>query len=259
MSRIYCFVEATDPTQNPHIKEWTLDKEESHHLLNVLRVKKGDCVYAIDGKGSRWECHVAESTSRKHVVLTVLKYDYTPKHGPKLILIQSLAKGKHFEELIRHSTELGVDCIIPVETDRTEVHVIDKKEERKHEKWANILKDACKQSGNTHLPYLMGVESLKKFFKKTHEVYSENCLYLIASLEPDALPVKQVFVEKLKSRLTIEDVVWLIGPEGDFSEEEYALAREVGFIPVRLTDNVLRVETAAWYALSVTRYTLDGQ
>lgn len=257
MSRTYCFVEIKEPSEKASIKKWVLNKDESHHLLNVLRVKKGDRVFAMDGNGGRWESRVSDESSKKHVVLEVVKFDQTHKKGPKITLIQAIAKGKHFEELIRHSTELGVDCIVPVETERTTVHVIDKKEERKHDKWENILKEACKQSSNTHLPHLMGVEHLQEFLKKTKGLFSENCLCLVASLEGDALPVRKVFEEKMKHEKQIEDIVWLIGPEGDFTEEEYGLAREVGFIPVRLTENILRVETAAWYALSVTRYTVD--
>lgn len=259
MSRIYCFVESPETTPPSHIHEWILDKEESHHLVTVLRIGKGNCVFAIDGKGNRWECRAEDAASKKHVVLKVIKHEHIPKHGPKITLLQAIAKGKHFEELIRHSTELGIDCIVPLETERTEVHIIDKKEERKHEKWQNILKEACKQSGNTHLPHLANVENYKNFFTKTHQIFSENCLCLIASLEPDAMPIKQVFEEQLKTRASIDDIVWLIGPEGDFTEDEYNTARQSGFIPVSLTENVLRVETAAWYALSITRYAITQE
>ncbi len=230
-----------------------LSKEESHHLINVLRATTREPIFALDGQGSKWSCQLLQP-DKKNAILKVLKHSYTPSLQPRRILAQALPKIKIFEEIIRQSTEIGITDIYPILSARTEFKISSERNDNKQDRWNHITREACKQSNQVYFPTIHPVVPLKHFLKTISSSNSTSTLSLIASLEASAESLSSVFknLQSKNFQTPIDTLTWLVGPEGDFTAEEYQSAYQAGYKPVRLSESVLRVETATLYALSVT-------
>lgn len=217
---------------NPDIDETTesfyFDKEESRHIIKVLRKKDSDILYVTNGLGLLFETEITLASDNKCIVdvLSIKKSD-----EPKFRLHLAVAPTKmndRFEWFLEKATEIGIQEITPIICDRSERKVINL------ERFEKIILSAMKQSNETFLPKLNEAISFKEFIKQKNEG-----LQLIAHCEEtDKKSLKDV----LKPN---ENVTLLIGPEGDFSEKEIALALENTYQPVTLGNTRLRTETAA--------------
>jgi len=246
--RAYCETESLEPA------EIRLSQPESHHLVQVCRARPGDTVVAFDGRGNEWVCRLAEGTKNVSVlsVRQHLKQEPLPY---SIALGQALPKGKSMDSIVRKATEIGVRRIIPLESERTEVHIGGDREEHKKEKWLSIAIEAAKQCGNPYLPEVLPVQRAAAFIESA----TGYDLKLIASLHPGARSLKNVFAEYRQENGRLpSNVVWLIGPEGDFTAAEISLSQTHGFQPVGLGPLVLRCETAAVFALSILSYELQN-
>jgi 16S rRNA (uracil1498-N3)-methyltransferase len=156
---------------------------------------------------------------------------------------------------VRKATEIGVSLIVPLESERTQVHLDGERSDKKIGKWQTAALEAAKQCGNPWLPEIGPVTAASEFMASA-KGYD---LKLIASLQPGAKPLKAVLDQfrALQNRAP-KNVLWLIGPEGDFTQAEMVLSRSHGFEPITLGPLVLRCETAAVYAVSVLSYELSG-
>lgn len=123
--------------------------------------------------------------------------------------------------------------------------------EAKRQKWQRIALEACKQCGQNTLPKV----ALPVPFAEWLRGGIPEGLNIIASLAPGVRPVREV-LEAARSR-SVRHASLLVGPEGDFTDRETAMALEAGFVPVTLGPIVLRVETAAFFGLAAMRYALD--
>jgi 16S rRNA (uracil1498-N3)-methyltransferase len=178
-----------------------------------------------------------------------------PPLAYEITLGQALPKGPAMDAIVRKATELGVARIVPLESERTQVHFDDDRSERKVEKWQSAATEAAKQSGNPFLPEIQPVQKAAAFM----EAARGYDLKLIASLQPGAKSLKSVLAafQTAQSRMP-KKALWLIGPEGDFTPAEMSVARSAGFEPISLGPLVLRCETAAAYALSILSYELQN-
>lgn len=217
---------------NPDIDETTetfsFDKEESRHIIKVLRKKDSDILHVTNGLGLLFETEITLASDNKCIV-EVLSIKKSPE--PKYRLHLAVAPTKmndRFEWFLEKATEIGIQEITPIICDRSERKVINL------ERFEKIILSAMKQSNETYLPKLNEAISFKEFIKQQNEG-----LQLIAHCEEtDKKSLKDV----LKPN---ENVTLLIGPEGDFSEKEITLALENNFQPVTLGNTRLRTETAA--------------
>jgi 16S rRNA (uracil1498-N3)-methyltransferase len=217
---------------NPDIDETTetfsFDKEESRHIIKVLRKKDSDILHVTNGLGLVFETEITLASDNKCIV-EVLSIKKTPE--PKFRLHLAVAPTKmndRFEWFLEKATEIGIQEITPIFCDRSERKVVNK------ERFEKIILSAMKQSNETYLPKLNEAISFKEFIKQKNEG-----LQLIAHCEETD---KKSLKEVLKPN---ENITVLIGPEGDFSEKEIALAIENNFQPVMLGNTRLRTETAA--------------
>lgn len=246
--RAYCTPATAEPV------EITLSPEESHHLVAVNRARIGDMVVAFDGRGAEWICELM-ADRKNAAILKVRSKQRVKALGYTITLGQALPKGAGMDAIVRKATELGATQIAPLESERSQVHLDGDRSERKTEKWQTAALEAAKQCGNAFVPEILPLQNASAFMK-TARGYE---LKLIASLQPGAKSLKSVLgaFHEAQGRLPGK-VLWLIGPEGDFSPAEMRVAESVGFEPITLGPLVLRCETAAIYALSVLSYELQS-
>ena len=225
-----------------------LDARESHHLVRVFRARAGETVEALDGRGKRYFCRL-ESADAKSAKLLVDDVITDPRPEVRVTLLQSMPKGKTMDLILRMATEIGASVIQPIFTDQGDFQIKGDRLRSKVEKWRVTMIEACKQCGLSYLPQLEMPEPLAQWLQANAVTTNAaaGSLNIVASLEGGSLPLREV----LQSTGDIESIVVAVGPEGDFTKEEYQALRERDFQSVRLGANILRSETAAAYLLSV--------
>ena len=213
---------------NEQTTEFSFDKEESKHVIKVLRKQDGDILYVSNGMGLIAECKITLASDNKCTV-AVLSYEVKPKSGFHTHLAVAPTKmNDRFELFLEKATEIGVHEITPIICDRSERKVINK------ERFEKIILTAMKQCNQFYLPKLNEAITFKNFIKQQHE----GQLLIAHCEETDKKSLKSVLNTNTKTTI-------LIGPEGDFSEKEIELALANNFIPVTLGNTRLRTETAA--------------
>jgi 16S rRNA (uracil1498-N3)-methyltransferase len=231
-----------------------LSPDESHHLVVVNRARPGDTVVAFDGRGNEWICELVADRKQAASLKVRFKQKLKPL-GYEITLGQALPKGPAMDAIVRKATEIGAVRIVPLESERTQVHLDGDRSDRKIEKWQTAALEAAKQCGNPFLPEVQPVQKVAAFIESARG-YD---LKLIASLQPGARSLKTVLAafQAAQGRSPTK-VLWLVGPEGDFTAAELSRAGTCGFEPITLGPLVLRCETAAVYALSILSYELQG-
>jgi 16S rRNA (uracil1498-N3)-methyltransferase len=234
--------------------EITLSPEESHHLIVVNRASVGNTVVVFDGCGTEWICTLV-SARKQAAHLKVNSFRRHPPLPHEITLAQALPKGTAMDAIVRKATEIGAFQIAPLESERTQVHFDRDRSGKKIEKWQTAALEAAKQCGTPFIPTVLAVQNAATFIASA----SDYDVKLIASLHPGAKSLKTVLRSfQSASARAPKKVLWLIGPEGDFTPAEMSLAESSGFEPITLGPLVLRCETAAIYALSVLSYELQN-
>ena len=207
-----------------------LDQEESAHCVRVLRHRAGDEITVIDGRGTLYRCalEVADAKGAEARVLEAKPgFGAHPYH-----LTMAVCPTKNidrYEWFVEKSTEIGVDVIAPVIGERSERRVL------KTDRLRRLALSAAKQSLKAAIPTVAEPQSVRDFILAA----PADALKLICYCFDD------VERKQIQQLLPAKEICILIGPEGDFSPEEAALARERGWIPVSLGESRLRTETAA--------------
>ncbi len=219
------------------------DPEQLHHMKNVLRLKPGDQVVVFDNEGNVW-VSIINSIKRKEAILEI-KERKPPQPGAntKISIACAVPKQSRMDDIIDKLTQLGVDSIIPLVTERANIQREDMKESRLM-RWKKIARSAAEQSGRNRLPLISPI-------KKISEVLEQAAKYdlkLVPTLTVASQPIREVLPDQLPANTLV-----LIGPEGDFSLEEVQLILKAGYQPVSLGPTVLRVETAALAVASFLR------
>lgn len=211
--------------------EFELSKEESRHLVKVLRKKNGDQLNFTDGKGGKYSCVLIDDNP-KHALIKVEGIEQVQASIPKLtIAIAPTKNNDRLEWFLEKSTEIGITNIIPFISEHSERKTI------KTSRLEKIIISAMKQSLKYHKPEL---EELTTFEEIISRPYSYN--KYVAHLETEN-------PQTLKSSyMPGEDSIIIIGPEGDFSPVEIQLAKEKSFNIVSLGNSRLRTETAGLVA-----------
>ena len=214
-----------------------LSEEESRHCISVLRHKVGDKIHIVDGKGSKVLCEIILAHPKKTQVRFIENIETNQKPSNLHIVISPTKSNDRFEWFLEKACEIGVGEISPLICQRTE------RDKVNLERWNKIIYSACKQSQVLYFPLLKEAIKFEKFIK--------NCSKstFIASIEAK---------KKISDFSKLENATIIIGPEGDFSEEEFRMIRELGLKEVSLSENVLRVETAGLVALTQIKYLTEG-
>ncbi|WP_298223129.1 16S rRNA (uracil(1498)-N(3))-methyltransferase [Flavobacterium sp.] len=217
---------------NPQINEtstdFTFDREESKHIVKVLRKKDGDILFVTNGLGFLFKTEIVLAIDTKCTVKIVgFEKADTPKFRLHLVVAPTKMNDR-FEWFLEKATEIGISEITPIICDHSE------RKQIKIDRFDKIVASAMKQSNQYYLPKLNEPITFKDFIKKQHDgtLFIAHCEETNKKLLKDLLQPKQ-------------DITVLIGPEGDFSNKEIELAIDHKFVPVSLGNTRLRTETAA--------------
>ncbi|MBA9074943.1 16S rRNA (uracil1498-N3)-methyltransferase [Flavobacterium gossypii] len=214
-------------TQNGEI--FSFDKEESKHIIKVLRKKEGDNLYVTNGLGDLFKTEITLASDSKCLVKIVSSEKSEPSKYYLHLAVAPTKMNDRFEWFLEKATEIGISEITPIICDHSERKVI------KTDRFDKIILSAMKQSLHYYLPKLNEPILFKDFIKQQK---SEGLNLIAHCEETDKKSLKEVVKPN-------KDVTILIGPEGDFSEKEIKLALENKYIPVTLGNTRLRTETAA--------------
>ena len=232
MVRLYCSKQAFEG-------KYVILSEHNqiHYLCNVLRLGVGDGLFVFDGQGNEYKCQIKESSKRKMKLLIREKVKMKPEQKMKLTIACALPKQKNrFDDLIDKLSQLGVDRIVPMITERVILRWDLEQKQRYYQRWNKISQQACNQSGRNTLPIIEPVNEINKIINN-FESYDLRVISTVVE--------KKITLKELISNSNYRDILILIGPEGDFTDQELTHAQRQGFIPVSLGDLVLRVDTAA--------------
>ena len=208
-----------------------LDEESSRHIVQVLRMKTGEKILLTDGKGHSANGEIAEA-HKKHCAVNAISSSFVQRRTPVLTVAISLIKNTaRFEWFLEKATELGAGEIIPLICERTE------KQHARRDRMAGICKSAMLQSTQVWMPV---VHEPKAFKEVAGSALQQQKLF--GHITGRARSLSSAIDPSFNSHII------LIGPEGDFSEEEIALAKSLHFEGVSLGNTILRVETAGIYA-----------
>ena len=214
-----------------------LDADESVHCVKVLRHRAGDNVDIIDGLGTLYHCRLTLDSPKGAQAQILSQENNWGGHTYKLTIGCCPTKNNdRFEWFVEKATELGVDRIVPLIGEHSERKVY------KTERAERIALSATKQSLKARIPEIAEPVTVRSFVADAPQ--DDNALKLIAYCFEDEQHPRRSIMDALKEYKG-NDITVLIGPEGDFSQEEAAAALKAGYIPVHLGPSRLRTETAA--------------
>ena len=214
-----------------------LDKDQSHYLSKVMRVKENE-VFSLFNKEGEWEAKIL-GISKNIVEFKIIKQLRQKEITKELWLAFSPIKSNYQNFMLQKATELGVTKFLPIIFDRTVVRKINK------DRIVKIVIEASEQSNRINVPNIEDAQDLNSFLKK-------NSMDLIfTDLNSNINKVD-------KSKFTDKPVCIIIGPEGDFSEaEREKILSFKGVQPIKINENILRSETAVISAISIVNYVIN--
>ena len=217
-----------------------------HHIRDVLRLGPGDRILCCDGAGAEYVGTITRAHPRGLTVAVERRLDASSRRGPMVWLAQGLPKAGRFEWIVQKATELGVGRLSPLLTRHSVIRLGAEQGRAKHARWERIAREAARQCRRPAVPVIDPPQPFESFIRS--QAHAE--LVLMPTLAVTAIPLS----EALKESRGVREALVLIGPEGDFSREEVALAQAHGARPVSLGGLTLRTETAAIAMLAILDY-----
>ncbi len=228
-----------------HEENMTITGMDAHHIIDVLRMKKGDKVQIVADDGVSAVAEITELNGNAVGVKTIEILRESHEPAVKIVLFQGLAKGEKMDFIIQKAVELGVEAIYPIAMEHSVVKLEKDKAGKKNERWQKIAEAAAKQSKRDIIPKVHEVMDLNTALAKEPEV-----LKILAYESENKVSLKQL----LQGNPTSERMGVIIGPEGGISEKEVAIALANGATAVSLGRRILRAETAGIVAMAAIYY-----
>jgi 16S rRNA (uracil1498-N3)-methyltransferase len=213
-----------------------LDKSQSHYVSKVMRIKESE-VFSLFNNNGEWEVKIL-GISKSIVEFNVTKQLRQKENLKELWLAFSPIKSNYFNFMIQKATELGITKFLPIIFDRTIVRKINK------ERLEKVIIEAAEQSNRINVPVIEQLQTLESFLKNDMDLIFTD---LNASNKKIDL-----------NQLTKNPTCVIIGPEGDFSEDErQEILKFKGVQPIKINENILRSETAVISAISIINYAIN--
>ncbi|MCK4860126.1 MAG: 16S rRNA (uracil(1498)-N(3))-methyltransferase [Candidatus Omnitrophica bacterium] len=221
------------PSENVKQKEIFVSGKENHHLVRVMRLKAKDDVVVFDNSGKEYYGIIKKVSSQETVIEIKKVQERKEQNKVEITLVQAIPKKAKIEDIIDKTTQLGIWGIIPMITERTIVRP--SKEKAYLQRWQKIALESCKQCGRAKPPYINDIVNFKDLISQN----SQYDLALMPSLLGKRKGLKEISLQKTKN------IIFFIGPEGGWTNQEIELAEKNGVILVDLGERVLRTDTAA--------------
>ena len=222
---------------------FVLSDSDIHHIKKVMRCKNNDKIEIVFEK-KVYLCNIDDIDNLNLSIIE--EYCEDRESNINLTVAVSLVQEQKLDLILQKLTELGVSTIIPIKTERSIVKIDNSKEEKKKLRWQTICKEASEQSHRVTIPNIENIMTMKELLNYKKE------LNLICSLNDNTKPLEEYLTKDL------QEVLFVIGPEGGFSKKEEDFLIENGFECTTLGKRVLRVETAAIYVASIINYIYKG-
>lgn len=214
-----------------------LPESAAGHLLRVLRLGVGDACVLFNGDGFDYPARIVAAGKRDASVELGMPHAPGNESPLRIVLLQAVARGEKMDWIVQKATELGVDAIMPVLSERSEVKLEGERAEKRIAHWRSVAASACEQSGRARLPTISAPQRLADALAALPDAAHRRVL------DPDAEPVP------LHTQAPAS-VVLAIGPEGGWSPRDLTQLRDAGFGGLRLGPRVLRTETAGIAAIA---------
>lgn len=229
----------------PYIK---IIDNDYHHIKTVMRMKKGDKVYACSNNTS-YLCVIDDITDTDVVLLIQTELNEQTELPVEVTICQGLVRKEKMEETVDYITELGAYAYMPVIMERSIVKVNNDKRERKNERLQKIAKEAAEQS---HRKQVLKVHDIYKWKDMLEESKNYDlCLFAYENADKDAL------YKDLITKDGIHSILVVIGPEGGISLKEVESLLSYNFIPITLGKRILRTQVAPLYVMSTIGFMLE--
>ena len=224
-----------------------LEGEEHHHLARVARVKAGQEVWLMDGRGGRFLSRV-ESVGKDRTQLLILRPAEDGAPRTSITLGQALLNAKKMEFVIQKAAELGAAAVVPVVTERS-WREKEEKAGRRGERWSRIAREAAKQSGRGDVPEVAG--TARRLADFVRDRAAARRLFLS---EHGGRLLREVLAGSAGPSVPPDSVVIMVGPEGGWTAAEEETLKGAGFEAVSLGEAVVRTETAALAATALVAH-----
>ncbi len=223
--------------------EVTISGSDANHLARSLRAKRGDKITAVDGTGN---CAILELINFDKETIKAKRISELQKIvvEKKIILADCLPKQNRFDNIIEKATELGVEKIQPLISERT----IARPRDNKLERWQRIAKEAAEQCARDTIPEIENVRELDDWLKEITPLDEDTLFLFCWELE------QETTVREVLSLNVDKNIIVLIGPEGGFSEREVSKIKSAGGVSVTLGKRILKTDTAAVSVLAMINY-----
>ena len=215
-----------------------LKDEDLYHIKTVMRMNVNDEIEVVYEK----KVYICKLDKNYNAIIEKIIENKTKKID--YVLCIPILQEQKMSFILQKATELGVDLIIPILTSRSMVKLKDK-ENKKIERWNRICKEASEQSKRVTIPEIWEV-------KKISDLNLDG-LKIVCSTKEKNKTLKKI----LKNNIKYDKIIMVVGPEGGLTLDEENKLVDLGFIPVSLGDNILRVETVPIYLLSVLNYEME--
>jgi len=273
----------------------TITGDDAHHLAYSLRAQKGDKIVAVDLLGNSATLELVDfdkdkifakciskikkvkSVEKIKIIRTICSSDKVETHfetvekifAKQITLAECLPKQNKFNYIVEKATELGVEKICPLISDRTIARPDISRANAKHERWFKIAKETAEQSARDTLPEIENIVELVDWLKEIeptlgHFIESDgkkifDCkgALLLFCYEGEQEQKIQDILQEFKNADCDKNIIVLIGPEGGFSDSEVEKIKSVGGVSVSLGKRILKTDTAAISALAVVQYELS--
>ena len=229
---------------------YELSKDDSNHIVRIMRKQKDDKVYVVFNKEIKYICTIVDNNVDKVLVTPYEQVDGSNELSTKITVAIPPLKNDKIEYLIQKLTELGVSNILLFNSERNIAKIKKDKVDSKLNRWSKIVKEAAEQSKRNLIPDITYVDSLRDLI-----IFSEKYNHKVVAYEKESVNEDNINLKNLlHSNLNNKDVIAVFGSEGGLSENEINILTENNFDVIGLGKRILRAETAPLYFVSCVEY-----